>query len=131
MNDLLPPRDATGPIRRAVNGAFSAALGCGGCLFILAYVVTLYGAGRSFFVDYWGWHWIAAVLVMTVGLMAFPAVVVIAGFLGAWLVWEWPFLAALALAAPGLVLMVSAMAVGVPLAVMAEIIRRVRSRWGG
>ena len=92
-----------------------------GCLGVVAYVIVCLAASFAFLEDYWSWHWIFAVLAIGLALAAFPGALVVTTFFGAWLVWEWHFLAALALAAPGLVFAVLVIVLGGTLSVFRQL----------
>lgn len=103
------------------------ALGGLGCVAMLAYVSVAFAAAFALLEGYWGWHWFWAVLVLWLALSFAPPAVAIACFFGAWIEWDWPFLGALALAAPGVVLGVAAIFLGGVLALL-ERLRAPRPR---
>ena len=87
-------------------------VGAVGCLGLLAYAFTATAACFALLEDRWNWHWIPAVIVVGLCIYAVPPLLVVGAFFGAWLVWEWPFLGALAFAMPGLVFALAILLVG-------------------
>jgi len=95
------------------TGTGGAVLGGLGCILVLVIGLAQVVAALDFLVEYWGWHWIFAVL--AVGLLLtlrLTILVVLPAFFGAWLVWDWHPIGAFAFALPGLAIALAALAAG-------------------
>lgn len=112
------------PSRDSAGDWLSLPIAGVGCLGVVAYVVVCLAASFAFLEGYWGWHWLLATLAVGFALTFFPPALVFTTFFGAWLVWEWPLLGALALAAPGLVFAVFVLVLGGTVAVFRQLFGR-------
>lgn len=121
MTHPSPSRDSA---RDSARDWLSLPIAGVGCLGVLAYAIVSLAASFAFLEDHWNWHWFFAVLAVGLALMAFPGALVVTTFFGAWLVWEWHFLAALALAAPGLVFAVAVLVLGGTVSVFQQLFGR-------
>lgn len=83
-----------------------------GCLLILGYSAANVLAAYALLVGQWDWPCWLAVLAVGAALYAFPTLISVAAFFGAYLEWGWPWYGALAFAAPFLALGVLVLAAG-------------------